>query len=242
MKFQITTIFLTSLITITFGQWDPHFIGDRQGIVHLFEWKWLDIADECETFLGPNNFGGVQTSVANENVIISGRPWYERYQPMSFKLETRSGNEKEFREMVVRCRNAGVRIYVDVVVNHMAAAQPTSPANGTGGSQAYPSDRWYPDVPFNSSDFNTPCGIENYNDAKQVRNCELVGLPDLDQGRKDVREKIVEYLNNLIDLGIGGFRMDACKYIISNYFNAVKLRFFYFYFINKKASTCGQKI
>lgn len=32
----------------------------RSTIVHLFEWKWKDIADECERFLGPKGFGGVQ--------------------------------------------------------------------------------------------------------------------------------------------------------------------------------------
>lgn len=42
-----------SLFCGVFGQFDPNFVGNRQGIVHLFEWKWLDIADECETFLGP---------------------------------------------------------------------------------------------------------------------------------------------------------------------------------------------
>lgn len=46
-------LFFISLLSCVFGQFDPLFIGNRQGIVHLFEWKWLDIADECETFLGP---------------------------------------------------------------------------------------------------------------------------------------------------------------------------------------------
>ena len=31
-----------------------------QVIVHLFEWKWADIAAECENFLAPKGFGGVQ--------------------------------------------------------------------------------------------------------------------------------------------------------------------------------------
>lgn len=39
---------------------DPHFAPGRNVIVHLFEWKWTDIADECERFLGPKGFGGVQ--------------------------------------------------------------------------------------------------------------------------------------------------------------------------------------
>lgn len=39
---------------------DTHFWGNRDAIVHLFEWKWDDIADECERFLAPNGFAGVQ--------------------------------------------------------------------------------------------------------------------------------------------------------------------------------------
>lgn len=39
---------------------DPHFKDNRTSIVHLFEWRWADIAAECERFLGPNGFGGVQ--------------------------------------------------------------------------------------------------------------------------------------------------------------------------------------
>lgn len=88
---------------------DPHFSVGHSGIVHLFEWKWLDIANECEKFLSPKGFGAIQISPPNENVIISGRPWYERYQPISYKLITRSGNENDFLEMTTRCNAVGVR-------------------------------------------------------------------------------------------------------------------------------------
>lgn len=46
-------LFLFSIFQSAFCQFDANFVENRQGIVHLFEWKWLDIADECETFLGP---------------------------------------------------------------------------------------------------------------------------------------------------------------------------------------------
>lgn len=42
------------------GQLDPNFSPGHGGIVHLFEWKFADIANECERFLGPRGFGGVQ--------------------------------------------------------------------------------------------------------------------------------------------------------------------------------------
>jgi alpha-amylase len=42
------------------AQWDLNTVPGHSVMVHLFEWKWADIAAECENFLGPNGFGGVQ--------------------------------------------------------------------------------------------------------------------------------------------------------------------------------------
>lgn len=42
--------------------------------------------------------------------------------------------------------------------------------------------------------------------VSQVRNCELSGLKDLNQGSEYVRRMIVDYMNHLIDLGVAGFR------------------------------------
>ena len=45
---------------VCFGAYtDPHCNG-KQVIVHLFEWKWADIALECERFLSQKGFCGVQ--------------------------------------------------------------------------------------------------------------------------------------------------------------------------------------
>ncbi len=42
------------------GYSDYHCEEGRDVMVHLFEWRWDDIAEECENFLGPNMFCGVQ--------------------------------------------------------------------------------------------------------------------------------------------------------------------------------------
>lgn len=107
--------------------------------------------------------------------------------------------------MVERCNKVGVRIYVDAVINHMTAN--AQPAYGTGGTSAKPDNFSYPEVSYSSEDFNHPvCTIQNYNNAIEVRNCELSGLHDLDQSKEHVRNKIAEYLNKVIDLGVAGFR------------------------------------
>jgi alpha-amylase len=55
--------------------------------------------------------------------------------------------------MVQRCNAAGVRIYVDAVINHMAAAS----GQGTGGSSSDLNGLNFPGVPFGSNDFNPRC-------------------------------------------------------------------------------------
>ncbi|CAB0028879.1 unnamed protein product [Trichogramma brassicae] len=191
---------------------NPHFEGNRTTIVHLFEWKWKDIATECERFLGPMGFGGVQVSPITENIIIAGRPWYERYQPISYRFVTRSGNEDDLRDMVARCNKVGVRIYVDAVINHMTADAPGK-CIGTDGSTAQPEKREFPAVPYTADDYNWPVCDSDDSTLHKARDCELVGLHDLNQRKENVRNKIVEFLNHAIDTGVAGFRVDAAKHM-----------------------------
>lgn len=108
--------------------------------------------------------------------------------------------------MVRRCNQAGVRIYVDAVFNHMTGDH--AEALGTGGSSANTYDRAYYSVPYTSEHFNNPpCGINNYNDPVNVRNCELVGLHDLNQTSEHVRKIIVNFMNDAINEGVAGFRL-----------------------------------
>lgn len=52
---------------------------------------------------------------------------------------------------------------------------------GTGGSTGDSAAKEYPAVPYGWNDFNSECGVNDYNNAENVRNCELVGLRDLNQ-------------------------------------------------------------
>ncbi|XP_025899671.1 pancreatic alpha-amylase-like isoform X1 [Nothoprocta perdicaria] len=213
--------FLVLVVGLCGAQFKPNTGPGRTSIVHLFEWRWADVALECERFLAPHGFGGVQISPPNENIIITNpwQPWWERYQPISYKLCSRSGNETEFRDMVTRCNNVGVRIYVDAVMNHMCGANAGAGTHATCGSYFNAETEDFPAVSYSSLDFNdrkckSPSGnIENYQDIYQVRNCRLVSLLDLALERDYVRSRIAEYMNRLIDIGVAGFRIDAAKHM-----------------------------
>lgn len=57
MRLLIATCLLAS---VTYGQKNPNTVAGRNAIVHLFEWKFSDVAKECENFLAPKGYGGVQ--------------------------------------------------------------------------------------------------------------------------------------------------------------------------------------
>jgi alpha-amylase len=175
--------------------------------VHLFEWKWPDIAAECESVLGPAGFEGVQVSPPQEHIVLQGSPWWIRYQPVSYSIgRSRSGTAAEFTAMVNRCKAAGVDIYVDAVINHMTAGA------GTGTNGTVYTKYNYPGL-YGQADFHPACGINDYQSAANVQDCELVGLADLNTGAAAVQEKIAGYLVGLARLGVAGFRIDAAKHM-----------------------------
>jgi len=175
--------------------------------VHLFEWKWSDIASECETILGPAGYRAVQVSPPQEHAIIDGFPWWQRYQPVSYTVErSRSGSGAEFAQMVQRCRAAGVDIYVDAVINHMTAGA------GTGSAGTAYTKYEYPGL-YTRADFHSACSVNDYQSAANVQDCELLGLADLNTGKSEVRQRIAEYLIALVRLRVAGFRLDAAKHI-----------------------------
>lgn len=194
----------------------------RSVFVHLFEWRWADVARECEVFLGPRGFAAVQISPPNEHARKAGNPWWERYQPVSYNLVSRSGNQADFEDMVRRCRAAGVEIYADVVINHMATGSGTSIAGLPYGVRDFPGTYGPQDFHWNAPPpQGCQASISDYNNRHSVQDCELAGLPDLRTEMPDVRSRIAGYLVDLYRAGVRGYRVDAAKHIWAGDLSAI---------------------
>ena len=186
-----------------------------QVYVNLFEWKYTDIAQECVQALKPAGISAVQISVPSEAKSNSNQ-WWERYQPASYKLDGRLGTRQDLANMVAACRSAGVAIYADVVMNHMANG------SGTGESgSSYSSANSYAGPGYASADFHAFCAV-NDSSAQNVHDCWLGGdLPDLRTESTKVRQVLSNYLKDLLSLGVAGFRIDAAKHIPANDLKAI---------------------
>ncbi|KAJ7057440.1 glycoside hydrolase family 13 protein [Mycena amicta] len=185
--------------------------GTKTVIIQMFEWTWNSIATECTNFIGPAGYGFVQVSPPQEH--ITGAQWWTDYQPVSYILTSKRGNQAQFQAMISACHAAGVKVISDTLFNHMAGA-----TSGTGTAGSSFTHYNYPGI-YQTQDFHH-CGLEpddqivNYSSRAEVQTCELDHLAEC-PGNRDryVRGVLAAYGNHLISLGVDGFRLDAAKHI-----------------------------
>ncbi|KAJ7056015.1 glycoside hydrolase [Mycena amicta] len=184
--------------------------GSKTVIIQMFEWTWNSIATECTNFIGPAGYGFVQVSPPQEH--ITGSQWWTDYQPVSYILTSKRGNEAQFQAMISACHAAGVKVISDTLFNHMAGID-----SGTGTAGSSFTHYVYPGI-YQNQDFHH-CGLEpgddivNYDNRLEVQTCELDNLADLGTDTDYVQGVLAAYGNHLISLGVDGFRLDAAKHM-----------------------------
>ena len=180
-------------------------------IVTAFQQNWKSIAKECKKTYGPEGVKYVQVSPVQDH--IKGKQWWTSYQPVSYKVNSKLGNEEEFKNMVTTCKAAGVGIVVDAVINHTSGFA-NKDTVGVGGSKYDAVNQSFPDAGYTKDDFHKSTeSIGTYKKAEVVWNNRLVGLLDLDTSSKHVQQTLGAYFAYMLKLGVAGFRVDAVKHM-----------------------------
>jgi alpha-amylase len=174
--------------------------------LQMFMWNWESVGKECQTNLGPAGFDWVLVMPPQNHIDVP--QWWSHYQPVNYEIESRLGTRAQFADMVRDCKNAGVKVIADAVINHMVGIR-----SGTAWTGEKFVKYEHPGL-YTSEDFHSGrLPIGNWSDQNQIQNFELLSLSDLGTEQNDVREKISRYLNDLISLGVYGFRIDAARHI-----------------------------
>merc|ERR1712137_738835 len=98
--------------------------------------------------------------------------------------------------MVQRCQKAGVGIYADAVINHIAASSGVSINGQSYGNRATPIYSAN-DMHHNPGNTGSNCQISDYTNKHNVQYCDLSGLPDLCTSCDYVKKTVSEYLNHM---------------------------------------------
>lgn len=179
----------------------------HDAIVQLFDWPFRRCQTELPA-LAAEGYGAIQ--VSPPQLSIDAAEWWGRYQPVDHtRIEGPLGSEADLRELTRAAHAAGLKVIVDVVLNHMAKGCPQHE------TLHYPR--------FGPEHFHPRAGVD-YNDLRSIREGWIghgPDLPDLKTSHPHVREEARRYLALLLDCGADGFRFDAVKHIEPEFFDAV---------------------
>ena len=217
--------------------------GQKGVIVELLGWPFEDIAEECE-FLADAGYLGVKIYSPNEH-LLTYRSTNDGelndldfiFHPVSYKLESRMGDKHQLNYMINICRAKGIRVYAELVINHMTSIGEDSyenhinndcstwgPKEGSAGSpfwtikglnknnpytKSQPAIE-FPAVPYFMSDFHCYSYIEyNELDKDKMNYGYLYNLVDLNTQKDYVRQRIADFFTELISIGISGFTFNS---------------------------------
>ena len=173
-------------------------------MLHLFQWEIKDIINVLNKVKEQGFTAILITSVQpfkNEDEIDK---WYWVYQPLGLKIGNRFGTKKDLTELCNKANEIGLKVYVDVIVTHFASANNPMEIN--------------PDV-----DKELSTNENFWKERKQIKDWEWEdrykvthychGMPCTRTDNFDYQNLVINFLNELIECGVKGFRFDSGKSI-----------------------------
>jgi glycosidase len=182
-------------------------VGDFDGLTQKLDYI-NDGDNNTDTDLG---FNGIWL------MPIMPSPTYHKYDVTDYYgIDSSYGTMDDFKEFMAECNSRGIKVIIDMVINHTSSEHPwfveaTDYLKNLGDGEPDPNECPYINYYNFSREKSTICntqvpGTDWYYEARFWS-----GMPDLNLANEDLRlefKKIAEYW---MDLGVGGFRMDAAK-------------------------------
>ncbi len=193
---------------------DPDFTN-TETILHAWSWNFPTMAENMKK-IADAGFTMIQTSPVQQCFNPdggskklfdeSGREgfWYYYYQPTDWKIGNQIlGSREQMKEMMDSAAKYDIRVIVDVLPNHTAFdvdAVGDDMVRAVGGRHKL----------YHSQGL-TP--VSDYNDRME---CTLWGsgaLPDVNTENPDFQKYYMQFVNDLLAMGVRGFRYDTAKHI-----------------------------
>lgn len=172
-------------------------------ILSLFDCQLTEIKKMLPV-ISAQGFNAIQISPLQRTKDDSSRDWWILYQPLNFEIGNRLGSKDDLASLCYEASKYGIIIIADTVINHLANISDYDPLT--------PHPFIDPEIKYNHDSFKEKRPIENWDDRHQVTHY-CMGLPGLNPNSKLVQQKVINMLNEYLDLGVNGFRFDAAKSI-----------------------------
>jgi alpha-amylase len=188
----------------SFKDSDGDGIGDFNGIIEK-----LDYLNDGD----PNTTSDLGIT-AIWLMPINPSPSYHGYDVVNYyAVNTEYGSMADFKKLLDEAHKRGIRIIIDLVLNHTSSQHPFF--TSASSAESYPYHDWYIWSAENNGDRWHPAGVGPNSMYFYGYFCNC--MPDLNYKNPEVTaqmEKVTAYW--LTDVGVDGFRIDAAKHLIED--------------------------
>ena len=198
-------------------------------ILHLFQWRINDIIPELKT-IKDQGFDAIQISPI-QGTKDSGMEWWKLYQPINLKIGNEQiGSKKDLINLIQEARKYNIRIIVDIVLRHVAG------------------DETYPLKPHRNVDpellqyLAEPIEAVNIDNDRWQCTRRCTGMPMLDYDNVKLRKLYRRFLDELVFIGVDGFRLDQLKHYALPEEGGKALELFSRYNMYGEAINCSKEL
>ena len=185
---------------------DGDGIGDLQGLISKLDYI-NDGDDTTDTDLGCN---GIWLMPINPS------PTYHKYDVVDYyDIDPVYGTLDDFKELLDACEERGIKVIMDLVINHSSSQNPwflqacdylKGLGDGEPDAKECPYFEYYNFSKEPQSGYSAVAGTDWYYEAQFWSE-----MPDLNLASVALRSEIEDIAKYWLDMGVGGFRLDAVK-------------------------------
>ena len=172
--------------------------------LHLFQWNLNDVMDHVKLIKDAGFDTILLTPIQpSKNDIDANKDWYKNYQVLDLDIGNSYGSKEDLIKLCIKCDSYGLKVMQDIIITHFA------------NTNQYGSLNIHKNVNFNLR--NNPFIwrdrklIDFSNRWSITHHCN--GLPSIRMDNYEYQELVFNFMNELIDCGVSGFRIDSCKMI-----------------------------
>ena len=172
--------------------------------LHLFQWKLNDVIDHVKLIKDAGFDTILLTPIQpSKNDVDADKDWYKNYQVLDLTTGNSYGSKEDLIQLCSKCDSYGLKVIQDIIITHYA------------NTNQYGSLNIHKNVNFNLR--NNPFIwrdrklIDYSNRWSITHHCN--GLPSVRMDNYEYQELVFNFMNELIDCGVSGFRIDSCKMI-----------------------------
>ncbi len=182
-------------------------IGDLQGIIQRMDYL-NDGDDDSGLSLGVE---GIWLTP-----IFQSKSYHKYDVDDYYKIDPSFGTEDDLTQLITLCHDRGVKLILDLVLNHTGLNHPWFTAFREAHVNGDKDDPYYDYYTYVPSKEDIPAGrtFAQLVGTSEYYECNFsTAMPELNYDNEAVRQAVLDIANYYLDLGVDGFRFDAAKYI-----------------------------